>query len=262
MLGALAGDIIGSRFERSPTKSKDFALFTPQCHFTDDSVLTLAVAWALLEGQDYATGLRLWGRRYPHAGYGGAFFAWLQSDNAPAYNSWGNGAAMRVSPVGWFYDDLETVLQQAAATALPTHNHPEGVKAARAVAGAVCLARQGQDKDALRAFLETRIGYDMQRSIAEIRPWYGFDVSSAGSVPEALLAFLEAEDFEDTVRTAVSLGGDSDTQACIAGAVAEAAFGLPPEVEREVRVRLDPPLLAVVDAWQERLRGIGERGGG
>jgi len=258
MLGAIVGDVVGSRFERHPTKSKDFELFTQDSRFTDDTVLTCAVAWALMHGESYAAHLRLFGRQYPRAGYGGRFKRWLFDMQAPGYASWGNGSAMRVSPVGWLCRDMDTVLQQAAASARPTHGHPEGVRGARAVAGAVFLARTGRSKDEIRDFLQHSIGYDMQRSLDDLRPSYAFDVSCAGSVPEAMLCFLESESFEDALRNAVSLGGDSDTQACMAGAVAEAWYGgVPEDIARETRARLDRNLLVVLQQWQEAtaLRG-------
>ncbi len=254
MLGAIAGDIIGSRFEGRPNKSKEFELFTEQSRFTDDTVLTCAVAWALMHGKPFADTLRIFGRQYPRAGYGGYFMRWLFQENFPDYTSWGNGSAMRVSPVGWLCQDMQSVLEQARASAMPTHGHPEGIKGAQAVAGAVFLARTGADKAAIRKFLENEIGYDMQRSLAEIRPSYTFDVSCAGSVPEALTCFLEAEDFEDAVRNAVSLGGDSDTQACMAGAVAEAYFGgLPQSIAQETEARLDRNLQVALNEWRSRM---------
>lgn len=254
MLGAIAGDMVGSRFEHKPHKSKDFELFTEQSRFTDDTVLTCAVAWALMHGESYADNLRLFGRRYPNAGYGGRFRRWLYGIETRNYASWGNGSAMRVSPVGWICGSLDEVMAQAEASARPTHGHPEGVKGAQAVAGAVFLARTGTGKDGIRDFLQQRIGYDMQRSLEQIRPGYGFDVSCAGSVPEAMLCFLEAEDFEDALRNAVSLGGDSDTQACIAGAVAEAFFGgVPEHIEQAAVARLDDNLLVVLREWRRRM---------
>ncbi|WP_291318197.1 ADP-ribosylglycohydrolase family protein [Desulfuromonas sp.] len=189
---------------------------------------------------------------YPHADYGGNFCRWAQGEGRASYNSYGNGAAMRVSPVGWCFDDLDTVLAEAEKTALPTHSHPEGVKGAQAVAAAIFLARREKDRGRLRHYLETRFGYDLSRSLDSIRPDYRFDVTCQGSVPEALIAFFEAEDFEDAVRGAVSLGGDSDTQACIAGSVAEAYFGgVPQGIQEEVWARLDDRLARVVSRFRE-----------
>lgn len=225
MIGAIAGDIIGSVYEADPIKTKDFPLFHPQCRFTDDSVLTIAVARAILTDTDYRR--RVWemGRRYPHAGYGGTFAGWLGSDDPQPYNSWGNGAAMRVSPVGWAFDSMDAVLREAARTAEISHNHPEGIKGAQAAALAVFLARTISDKTRIKKELVDRFGYDLNRTIDRIRPGYHFDISCQGTVPEAVIAFLEADSYEDAIRNAVSLGGDSDTLACITGAVAEAYYG-------------------------------------
>ncbi len=218
MIGAIVGDIIGSVYEHYPIKTKDFPLFRPECRFTDDSVLTVAVAKAIMEDGDYRK--RIWeiGRRYPHAGYGGSFIRWLQSNDPKPYNSWGNGAAMRVSPVGFAFDTVETVLQEAARTAEISHNHLEGVKGAQATALVVFLARTTRDKDLIRREIVDRFGYDLDRTLEHIRPSYGFDISCQGTVPEAIITFLDGDSYEDAVRNAISLGGDSDTLACIAGA--------------------------------------------
>jgi ADP-ribosylglycohydrolase len=233
MIGAIAGDIIGSVYEHGRIKEKDFPLFDPRCTFTDDSVLTVAVAKAILEGQGYEEALLDVGRRYPAAGYGGAFIHWLFSSNPQPYNSWGNGSAMRVSPVGFAFDTAEEVLKEAAKTAGVTHNHPEGVKGAQATALAVLLARTGATKKEIRSEIQGRFGYDLERSVESIRPAYRFDVSCQGSVPEAIISFLESNSYEDAVRNAVSLGGDSDTLACIAGGIAEAFYGGVPQFIRE-----------------------------
>ncbi len=230
MVGAIAGDIIGSVYEARPIKTKKFPLFHPRCRFTDDSVLTLAIAKALMEDRDYARCLRELGRLYPRAGYGQAFFRWLQASDPRPSGSWGNGSAMRVSPVGLALEQEEDVLREAARTALVTHDHPEGIKGAQATALAVWLARTTRDKELMLREISQRFGYDLKRSLADIRPGYSFDVSCQGTVPEALISFLESETWEDSVRNAVSLGGDSDTLACIAGAVAEAYYGPPPLV--------------------------------
>ena len=220
MIGAIAGDIIGSVYEASPIKRTDFPLFSPASQFTDDTVLTIAVAAAILDDQPYGDVLRDFGQRYPDAGYGGSFLTWLFTPDAGPYASWGNGSAMRVSPVGFAYADEVSVLEQAGRSAAVSHDHPEGIKGAQAVALAVFLARRGATKDSLRVTLERRFGYDLRRTVDEIRPTYGFDVPCQGSVPEAIVAFLDSADWESAVRNAVSLGGDSDTQACIAGAIA------------------------------------------
>lgn len=225
MFGAIAGDIIGSVYERTPMKRKDFPLFHPQGRFTDDSVLTIAVGRALLEDGSYRRWVWEFARHYPDAGFGASFAHWMQTDGSKPYNSWGNGAAMRVSAIGYAFNTAERVLQEAADCASITHNHPEGIKGAQAAALAVYLARQGASKAALREDVSRRFGYNLNRRLDAIRPMYRFDVSCQGSVPEAIIAFLEASSFEDAVRNAVSLGGDSDTQACIAGAIAEAFYG-------------------------------------
>lgn len=252
MLGAIAGDVIGSRFEGRPTKSKSFELFSPESTFTDDTVLTVAVADCLLNDKPYGATFREYYHRYPYAGYGGRFQIWAATNQEAPYYSFGNGSAMRVSPVGWFFPDLETVLDQAEQSAAVTHNHPEGIKGAQAVAGAIHAAAHGQDKAAIKDLIRNRFGYDLDRSMEEIRPGYGFDVTCQGSVPEALIAFFQSEDFEDAIRNAVSLGGDSDTQACMAGAVAEAYYGhVPPDIRQAVLSRLDQELRQTVLAFEQ-----------
>ena len=252
MLGAIAGDIVGSPYEPWPIKSKDFALFGRRSCFTDDTVMTVAIAEALLTGPPYAfvDQVKAWYRRHPHVGYGQTFARWAAhpTDRDP-YLSWGNGSAMRVSPVAWAFNDLPTVLRMAAKSAAITHDHPEGIAGAQAVAGCIFLARSGATKQEIGVFAASHYGTRMQRTLAQIRPQYRFDVSCVGSVPEAIIAFMEADSFEDALRNAVSLGGDSDTQACIAGAIAEGFYGGVPElIAHETRLRLDDGLLAVVDA--------------
>ncbi len=255
MIGAIAGDIIGSVYEHHPIKTKDFPLFQPRSRFTDDSVLTVAIADALLGGRPYRDAVRAWGRRYPHAGYGGSFVRWLFADDPRPYHSWGNGSAMRVSPVGWAFGSEDEVLRQARLSAEITHDHPEGIKGAQATALAVYLARTGADKETLRARIQTEFGYDLGRTVEDIRPGYAFDVSCQGTVPEALIAFLDAGSYEEATRNAVSLGGDSDTLACIAGGVAAAFYsGVPDPVRAEVRARLTPDLWRVVEAFERRYR--------
>lgn len=252
MLGAIAGDVIGSPYEHRPIKTKDFPLFQDASRFTDDSVLTVAIAQAILEGRGYAQAVRELGRRYPQAGYGGWFRQWLASDEAGPYHSWGNGSAMRVSPVGWAFDEVERVMKQAERSAAITHDHPEGIKGAQATALAVFGARTGWERPRLRREIESRFGYDLSESLDDLRPDYQFDVSCQGTVPPAIRCYLEAADFEDAVRNAVSLGGDSDTLACIAGAIAEAGFGgVPAEIRSEVERRLPAELRQVVEAFGE-----------
>jgi ADP-ribosylglycohydrolase len=253
MLGAIAGDIIGSVYEASPVKTTDFDLFSPRSRFTDDTVLTVATAEALLGDGDYAGGYRRYGHAYPNAGYGGGFYRWLLNEDAGPYNSWGNGAAMRVSPVGFALDTVDKVLVEAARSAAVTHNHPEGIKGAQATALAVFLARSGADKESIRSEIEDRFGYDVSRSLDAIRPTYRFDISCQGSVPETMIAFLESTDYQSAVRNAVSLGGDADTMACIAGGIAQAFYGAVPEqIAQEVRARLPAGFLDVLDRFESR----------
>lgn len=255
MLGAIAGDIIGSVYEHAPIKSKDFPLFKAGSRFTDDTVMTMAVARALLSDRDYGAAMRELGRRYPGAGYGASFFRWLQAERPRPYQSWGNGAAMRVSPVGFALASVEEVLREAARSAAVSHDHPEGIKGAQAAALAVYLARVSRDKAILREEIAGRFGYDLNRTLAAIRPGYRFDVSCQGTVPEAIIAFIEADSYEDTVRNAISLGGDSDTLACIAGGIAEAFYGPPAAAIRaEVQARLPPDLLAIITQFHRRFQ--------
>jgi ADP-ribosylglycohydrolase len=255
VLGAIAGDVIGSVFEARPIKTRAFPLFGPRSTFTDDTVLTVAIAYAVLHNTDYAHALRHFTRLFPAAGYGGNFRRWAMSDSNRPYNSWGNGSAMRVSPIAYAHSSPADVLLHASESATVTHNHPEGIRGAQATALAIFLARQGASKREIRGEIESRFGYDLSRTVAEIRPHYRFDVSCQGSVPEALIAFLEASDYEDAVRTAISLGGDSDTQACIAGAVAEPFFGgVPESIAVATRLRLAPSLLEVLDQFTRRFR--------
>lgn len=250
MIGAIAGDIIGSVYERCPIKTKEFPLFHPQCRFTDDTVLTVAVADAILTRRPYEQSMREIGRRYPRAGYGGSFIGWLHSDHPQPYNSWGNGSAMRVSPVGFAFNTEDEVLSEAEKTASISHNHPEGVKGAQATALSVYLARSGHTKEEIREQINQRFGYNMHRSVENIRPTYSFDVSCQGTVPEAIIAFLDSGSYEDAVRNAVSLGGDSDTLACITGGIAEAFYrSVPDGIRAKVRKVLTPDLLRITEAF-------------
>ena len=250
MIGAIAGDIIGSVYEAHPVKTTRFPLFSDRSCFTDDTVLTVATALAILQKMDYARAYRTLARAYPYSGYGAAFARWFRADEAGPYNSWGNGSAMRVSPIGWAFDDEARVLHEAQRSAAVTHNHLEGIRGAQATALAVWLARRGADKEGIRHTLEDRFGYDLQRTTDAIRPGYAFEVSCQRSVPEAIICFLEAADFEAAVRKAVSLGGDSDTQACIAGAIAEAFHGpLPGAIRAEVDRRLPEAFRDIITAF-------------
>jgi ADP-ribosylglycohydrolase len=253
MLGAIAGDVIGSVYEASPIKTVDFPLFGAGSTFTDDTVLTVAVADAILNDTDYGVTIKRYGRQYPQAGYGGSFYKWLMQTGYKPYNSWGNGSAMRVSPVGFAFDSVESVLGEARSTAEVTHNHPEGIKGAQATALATYLARIGEDRETIRAEIEVRFGYDLSRELAEIRQGYQFDVSCQGSVPESIVAFLMSTGVEDAIRKAISLGGDADTMAAIAGGIAEGAYGSVPEaIVVEVRRRLPAALWTVIEAFYER----------
>ncbi|RKY18198.1 MAG: ADP-ribosylglycohydrolase family protein [Planctomycetota bacterium] len=256
MIGAITGDVIGSVFEFHSTKSKDFELFSERSSFTDDSLLTIAVADCLLTGRDYVDAFHEAVAEHPRRGWGGNFRRWARRRDTEPYNSWGNGSAMRVSAVGWAFDDAEQVLREAERSAAATHNHPEGIKGAQATALAVLRARMGVEKHALRDELTERFGYELTRTLDAIRPDYQFDVSCQGSVPESLICVFEADDFEDAIRNAVSLGGDADTMAAIAGAVAEPLFGGVPEaLSQPALSRLTPELLATVEAFVERFGG-------
>ncbi|MGC9328643.1 MAG: ADP-ribosylglycohydrolase family protein [Candidatus Hinthialibacter sp.] len=253
MIGAIAGDVIGSVYEWNNIKTTEFELFREDCFFTDDTVLTVAVANSILTGEDYASSMKRIGRRYPHADYGGHFRGWLLSEDTAPYNSWGNGSAMRVSPVGFAFDTLETVLEEAKKSAEVTHNHPEGIKGAQATAAAIFLARSGQSKEYMKEYIESKFDYDLSTSIDDIRPAYQFDVSCQGSVPPAMRAFLESDDFESAIRLAISIGGDSDTLACITGGVAQAFYGGPPEfIVNETKSRLTPDLLEIVEKFEKQ----------
>lgn len=250
MIGAIAGDIIGSVYEADNIKTTDFALFQEASTYTDDTVLTVAVASSILTNTPYAESLKAFGRAFPFAGYGGSFINWLWSDDSTPYNSWGNGSAMRVSPVGFAFDSEEEVLREAENTAKITHNHPEGIKGAQATALAVFLARTGETREAIKEQIAGRFGYDLDRKIDDIRPCYTFDVSCQGTVPEAVIAFLESVDFVDAIRKAISIGGDSDTLACITGAMAHAYYKkIPLGIVTEVCKRLHPELLNILDQF-------------
>lgn len=254
MLGGIVGDVVGSRFEgrRGRIETRDFAFFHPRCRFTDDTVCTCAVAQWLLDGGDLAAILRAWVRRYPDRGYGGLFRRWAADPSMGPYGSWGNGAPMRVGPVGWAARDEAEVLELARASAVITHDHPEAVRAAQALAFAVFRARHGAEPARIRREVEERFGYDLPFTVEEIRPHDRFDVSAKGSTPQAMVCALEAVDFEDAVRNAVSLGGDSDTLACMAGSLAEPLFGIPAWIEEGVRPFLTEEILELVARFRAR----------
>ena len=263
MYGAILGDIIGSPYEFDMgDKTKEFPLFSKNSMFTDDSVMTIAVAEAFLGAPDdseiirrrLVDAMQKYGARYPHAGYGLRFCDWLESENPEPYNSWGNGSAMRVSSVAWLYNDLETVRRMARLSAEVTHNHPEGIKGAEATASAIFMARTGCSKDEIRQYMEDEFDYVLNRTCDEIRPTYHHVESCMETVPEALTAFLEGNSFEDVIRTAVSLGGDCDTLTCIAGSIAEGFYGVPEELMTECRTRLPQDLLEILLRFENRLK--------
>jgi len=253
MLGAIAGDVIGSVFEVMPIKSTDFKLFRALSTYTDDTVLTVAVADAILNGTDYGKSIKSYARRHPMRGYGPRFLMWMASPSTKPYNSWGNGSAMRVSPVGFAFDDEDKVLEEAKRSAECTHNHPEGIKGAQATALAILMGRTGKTKEQIKARIEEQFGYDLSRTLDEIRPTYKTDLSCRGSVPESIIAFLESDDFEGAIRNAVSLGGDTDTMAAIAGGIAQAFYGeIPREIVEQTRKRLPKNFLKIVDEFSGR----------
>lgn len=260
MYGAILGDIIGSPYEFDRgNKSKEFPLFSEESTYTDDTVMTIAVAEAFMDAPEdeaeikkrLVASMQKWGHRYPGAGYGLRFCDWLEADEPQPYNSFGNGSAMRVSSVAWLYNDLDTVRRMARLSAEVTHNHPEGIKGAEATASAIFLARTGHSKTEIKAYLEDYFGYDLSRSCDEIRPSYRHVESCQETVPEAITAFLAGESFEDVVRTAVSLGGDCDTLTAIAGSIAEGFYGVPEELKRECRNRLPNKLRLVLDYFNQ-----------
>ncbi len=253
MLGAIAGDIIGSVYEWDNIKIKDFPLFSPHCFFTDDSILTIALADSLLTGRSYCENLKKFYRLYPDGGYGGSFHRWAQSPSSSPYNSWGNGAAMRISPAGFAFDDLETVLQKAEEFTAVTHNHPEGIKGGQATAAAIFLARSGRSKEEIQHYIETTFGYDLSWTVDEIRPGYKFNESCQETVPQAIRAFIDSTSFEDAIRNAISLGGDSDTLACITGGIAQAFYkGVPADIAATIYGILDERLADITRRFMEK----------
>lgn len=262
MIGAILGDIIGSVYEVMPIKTKDFELFPENCGFTDDTVHTVAIGDSIQHGLDPVDMLHAYYDRYPHAGYGRIFGAWAKVKDRDPYNSFGNGAAMRVSPVGWYYDSLDQVEDNAVRVTRITHSHPDGIKAAKAVAGSIFIARTGGTKSEIAAYAARTAGYAFQRTVDEIRPSYAFQVDCIFSVPEAIQCFLESTDTIDAIRNAVSLGGDADTQACIAGSIAEAFYGMPDKDVFSVGIgHLDEFLRdKAMGFWNDVVRGRYRRG--
>ena len=256
ILGTICGNIIGSTREFDPIKTKDFNLFTKKSMFTDDTVMTLAIAKWLCEDKNSSDvlikNLQLFGNYYPNAGYGKMFSKWIRQDSPKPYGSWANGSAMRVSPCAWVANTLEEAQDLAKKSAIVTHNHPDGMKGALATVDAIYLARIGASKEEIKNHVEIRYEYDLDRSLDEIRPYYSFDVSCAGSVPESIICFLEANDFEDAIRNAVSLGGDADTQAAITGSIASAYWDIPRSIAYKSINRLDYRLLKVLIEFEDK----------
>ena len=260
MFGSILGDIVGSRFEWKPNKTESFNMFDDSCinkqyrsHFTDDSVMSCGTAKASLENKTYQECYIELGRKYPNAGYGGSFKKWLHSANPTPYNSFGNGSGMRVAPVGWMFSTMEETLREAEKSAKCSHDHPEGIKGAQGVAAAIFMARTDSSKSEIAKFIEDKFEYDLSRDLDDIRLTYKFDVTCQGSVPESIIAFLESTDLESAIRKAISLGGDSDTQACMAGAIAEAFYKeIPLYMYQEMKKRLAPDLLDIAVAFHSK----------
>jgi len=253
LLGGIAGDIIGSIYEFNPVRFKDFELFKSNSTYTDDTVMTIANAEWLLSKGVLMDIMRKYGHKYPGAGYGGMFYDWLKSRCPKPYNSFGNGSAMRVSPVGWAFDTLEETLEAAKQSAEITHNHPEGIKGAQATAACIFMARTGKSKQEIKEYVETKFGYDLSRTCNEIRPTYQFNESCQGTVPESIIAFLESTDFESAIRLTVSLGGDADTMGAITGAIAEAYYNVIPEhIKNEVLKRLPEEFINALGEFYNR----------
>ena len=276
MLGAITGDIIGSIYEANNIKTKKFDLFTDKNRFTDDTVMTFAVAEALMNGggnENFIRFMKRYGLLYPRAGYGGTFVRWLASDTTEPYNSWGNGSAMRVSSCGWIAnldipieEGLKLTEDLAKKSAEVTHNHPEGIKGAQATAVSIFFMRHGKSKNAikeykdkLKDYIKDRFEYDLDFTIDEIRPIYRFDVSCQGSVPPAIVSFLESENFEDAIRNAISIGGDSDTIGAITGSIAEAAYGVPEDIKEKSMSYLDGRLKGVYENWIKFVESLGNK---
>jgi ADP-ribosylglycohydrolase len=252
MIGAIIGDIIGSIYEFNTIKTKEFELFPKGSKFTDDTVLSMAIAKSIIDNEPYLDNIVRFGREYPDAGYGGFFRRWLKGDNHTPYNSWGNGSAMRVSPIGFAFDNEEEVLKEAKKSAEITHNHIEGIKGAEATTLAIFMARKGKSKEEIREVISDRFEYDLSREVNEIRPNYRFEVSCQKSVPESIICFLDSDSFEDCIRNAISLGGDADTMGAIAGGIAEAYYGIPKEIEREVSHYLPNEFIEILTRFRNQ----------
>lgn len=255
MIGGIIGDIIGSTYEFNPVRRKDFEFFRTDSTFTDDTVLTVATMDAILNNIPYGDAYRKYYRDYPNRGWGGMFRMWGLRDEALPYNSFGNGSAMRVGPVGWAFNSLDKVLEEAKKSAEVTHNHPEGIRGAQAVAGAIFLARTGKSKREIARFIEDTFFYDLDRSIGEIRKTSEFNETCMVSVPEAIICFLDSDSYEDAIRNAISLGADADTQACIAGSIAEAFYGeIPKELEFRALALLPQEFIHTVNTFSQHTK--------
>ena len=252
MWGAIIGDVIGSLFERFNHKSKDFELFHALSHYTDDTVMTIATMDALLRNIPFEVAYKEWYRKYPKAGFGQRFREWGKDDSYEPLNSYGNGSAMRVSPIAYWKDTLEEVLEIATQSTLVTHNHPEGVKGAQAVASVILMARINKSKEEIKKYIEDTFNYDLSESTESIRKWYKFDVTCQGSVPQAIRCFYEATDFEDAIRLAISIGGDSDTIACMTGSMAEAIYPINVKIKQETLNRLPREFVDVFYRFLEK----------
>jgi len=253
IIGAIAGDVIGSIYEWNNIKSVDFPLFNDRCEYTDDSVLTIAVADCILNNRDFAATILEYGRKFPGRGYGGSFQKWLQTKDPKPYNSFGNGSAMRVSAVGFAFDNIDEVLEVAKQSAEVSHNHPEGIKGAQATAAAIFLARQGKSKNEIREYVNRTFDYDLDFTLDGIRSFYKFDVTCQGSVPQAVVAFLESTDYENAIRLAISIGGDSDTIACITGGIAAAFYrSIPQAIVDFVNEKLPMEFLKLISEFDRK----------
>ena len=253
IIGAIAGDVIGSAYEWNNVKTTDFKLFSAKSKFTDDTVLTVAIADWILSGKDLISTIREYGKKYPDRGYGDYFLSWLGNENPQPYNSFGNGSAMRVSAVGFAYNTIEEVLEMAKQSAEVTHNHPEGIKGAQACALAIFFAKTGKSKEYIKDYITTTFNYDLDFTLEDIRPIYEYDVTCQGSVPQAIVAFLESTDFENAIRLAISIGGDSDTIACITGGIAAAYYKeIPKEIIESVYSKLPNEYIKILDEFDKK----------
>lgn len=254
MLGAIIGDIVGSRFEFANCKSKDFELFSVECDYTDDTICTVAVADAILNHKDYESTLVDWCRRYPYpmGGYGCRFAEWVRSSVRKPYNSFGNGSAMRVSPVGWLFNNVQDVLEEAKKTAVVSHNHTEGIKGAESVAIAVYLLRGGHMKESVMDVIGRTYGYEFEK-VDDIRAYNTFDETCQVTVPQAFSCFFESTDFEDAIRNAISIGGDSDTIGAITGSLAEAYYGIPEDIKSSAMAYLTDEMREIIGLFCKKL---------